>query len=1067
MGTKVLLINVNHCKQAQDLLAQHLAEWEIGIGVVSEPYNVPDSPFWHVSEDGRAAIYWNKDYLHSSCSLFLRGSNFVALSYGDTRFISCYIPPKIRVNVFREILSELEEAIRTAGDKVVLCGDFNSKSPLWGSRVEDWRGKILWKWANEVGLRIANVGKTPTCVRPQGTSVVDITWVSEGLKTKVTDWRVEQNMVTLSDHNSILFSIEEARGNRRRHRHRRRSSNHPPTATSPRWNLKKLDEDILGASLVWSGAVQPANLTSAEDWATWINRAMTNACDASMPRSRGRNPRRSAYWWDSSIADLRERCVRTRRHWTHLKSRQNRREITDELANREAAYKEARYLLKTSIIRVKADAWRDLIKEIDRNPWGLHYRLVMNRLRRSDTGLTETLDAETLNQLLDSLFPNGETRNLYNRWQDLEWNDSWNISAEETRIAVRGRNKTNVAPGMDGIKSAVWKKIPIPMIKDLTKCLNACLRDGVFPTSWKEARLVLISKAGSLMQTEANGLPKARPICLLNEVGKVLERIIADRINTYMRDHPDSNLSPEQFGFRRCLSTCDAILEVRRIINGATSAGNYAIALGLDIKNAFNSIPWMTIRKALADKEFPDYLRRILDAYLAQRTIVYPTISGILAKREVQAGVPQGSVLGPLLWNITYDEILRVDMEEGCSVICYATLIVATAASILETRRRASAQASRVLRSIRRLGLTVAIPKTEAVLFHRPEQTPAVLPHVWGGDRAIQTQASMTYLGIKLDSVWSFLPHFHHVEEKANRVARSLSRLMPNLRGPGESKRRLYAHVLHSVMLYGAPVWGETLMISPRAQMSLRRAQRAMAQRVIAAYRTTSYVAATLLARTPPIHLLASKQSRVFSRLRDLARRGELTPEAERTVRHDEEASLREEWLVYISGQESEPERRTREAITPIFGNWLDRPHGSLSFRMTQLISGHGCFSEYLNRMGKLNVDTCFHCGEGPETAQHTLQHCKAWSEQRAALRETIGDDLTIRAVVDRITESKEAWNALHSFAETVLQAKEEEERRRQNAEAALRRLRRLRDSDPDDDDEDYQDPTPSSSSSN
>ncbi|XP_067209951.1 uncharacterized protein [Linepithema humile] len=129
---------------------------------------------------------------------------------------------------------------------------------------------------------------------------------------------------------------------------------------------------------------------------------------------------------------------------------------------------------------------------------------------------------------------------------------------------------------------------------------------------------------------------------------------------------------------------------------------------------------------------------------------------------------------------------------------------------------------------------------------------------------------------------------------------------MPNLRGPGKGKQKLYTHVLHSVMMYGAPVWREKLIVSPRAQMLLRRTQRTVAQRVIASYRTVSYAAATLLAGIPPIHLLAVKQSRLFRQLRDLAKRGGLIPEAERDVRRDGEAWLRKEWFQSVSGPESE-----------------------------------------------------------------------------------------------------------------------------------------------------------------
>lgn len=67
----------------------------------------------------------------------------------------------------------------------------------------------------------------------------------------------------------------------------------------------------------------------------------------------------------------------------------------------------------------------------------------------------------------------------------------------------------------------------------------------------------------------------------------------------------------------------------------------------------------------------------------------------------------------------------------------------------------------------------------------------------------------MKYLGVILDSFWNFREHFGYVGTKALKVTRALSRFMPNLRGPGERKRHLYASVITSVMMYAAPFFGE------------------------------------------------------------------------------------------------------------------------------------------------------------------------------------------------------------------------------------------------------------------
>lgn len=115
-----------------------------------------------------------------------------------------------------------------------------------------------------------------------------------------------------------------------------------------------------------------------------------------------------------------------------------------------------------------------------------------------------------------------------------------------------------------------------------------------------------------------------------------------------MRESREASLSPDQYGFVEGRSTCDALLRVKGTVVTAFSDGGMVVAVGIDVVNAFNSLPWATVREALRIKSFPEYIRRILDAYLFNRSIEVETANG-LRVRPVEAGVPQGSVLGPLL----------------------------------------------------------------------------------------------------------------------------------------------------------------------------------------------------------------------------------------------------------------------------------------------------------------------------------------------------------------------------------------------------------------------------------
>lgn len=139
--------------------------------------------------------------------------------------------------------------------------------------------------------------------------------------------------------------------------------------------------------------------------------------------------------------------------------------------------------------------------------------------------------------------------------------------------------------GLNGITSAIVSRAMSNMKKLLSNTFTACLREGHFPEVWKESKLVLLQKSG-----KPEELPSLyRPICVLNETGKLFERITGQRIKHHMREvGPD--LSPDQYGFRQNGSTVDVILEYKTRIYNITSQGEIEVPVSIDISNAFNTI---------------------------------------------------------------------------------------------------------------------------------------------------------------------------------------------------------------------------------------------------------------------------------------------------------------------------------------------------------------------------------------------------------------------------------------------------------------------------------------------
>lgn len=204
---------------------------------------------------------------------------------------------------------------------------------------------------------------------------------------------------------------------------------------------------------------------------------------------------------------------------------------------------------------------------------------VMNKLRAATPALTEVLDPGILEELIHSLFPTDTDERSDAFLEIPEWDDEWDVTPAEVHHVLIRRESSNAAPGPDGISNKIWKLIPNSLVDLIAKILTGCFRTGVFPDLWKTARLVLIPKDPSNMED----IPKALPICLLDEIGKSFERIILRRIELWMQDK-EGILSQNQFGFRRNRSTTDALMMVTNLIKEEISTGGVAIVVSIDIK---------------------------------------------------------------------------------------------------------------------------------------------------------------------------------------------------------------------------------------------------------------------------------------------------------------------------------------------------------------------------------------------------------------------------------------------------------------------------------------------------
>lgn len=180
---RFIQVNLNHSARTQDLLAQTMAEWNIEIGIIAEPYLVrQDRSDWIGDKDGLVAIISRETggvTPSPPLTLLDRGCGFVAASWGKWKIIGVYFSPNRSVDAFERFLNRLGEVVgRLQPGKIVVAGDMNAKSTLWGSPITDLRGRLLEEWAVGASLICLNRGSVHTYVRQGGGSIVDVSFAT-------------------------------------------------------------------------------------------------------------------------------------------------------------------------------------------------------------------------------------------------------------------------------------------------------------------------------------------------------------------------------------------------------------------------------------------------------------------------------------------------------------------------------------------------------------------------------------------------------------------------------------------------------------------------------------------------------------------------------------------------------------------------------------------------------------------------------------------------------------------------------------------------------------------------
>lgn len=973
MKIKVLQFNSARSVGAISLACTYASTQNMDLLIISEPnVKVVSKPGWFTDIKKDVAIKIVNPNL-AIRSFNQNNEGFVSVKINGISYYSCYISPNCSAAEYENFLDRLKQDLGTPGNSFVVAGDFNAKSMVWGGKSTDSRGNILLDWIAGNNATIQNHGNEPTFRRNSSSSIIDLTITSENIAGRIAHWKVMEEE-TLSDHMYINFEVNPISAGQKE------SNLEKPDG----WKIDGLERFIENFKRGISTRKLQSETLTVQD----VIEECTNACNRSFAIKKRRFGRQPAYWWNSEIAAIRKACLICKR--IVVRSNRNARLSPVEKQLHMENYKRHKKMLKNSIVKSKTSSWKKVCDQIDEDIWGLGYKIVMKNSKMYPMAKLE--DSRQL-EVANTLFPPETSKTVREEFPcDLSCTP---FELDDLKEAI-SRIKNKRAPGPDRIPPEIAKAAAYAESVAILQVYNTLIMKGEFPKEWKKAKLVLIQKPGSL---------KYRPICLLDVFGKLFERLIADRVYEEVKD----KIYIHQYGFRRGRSTIDAMQEVMKVVDNimmkAPNNRELCVMATIDIRNAFNSAPWDEILLELKEMGVSGYLRRIISNYLSQRCILI----GNGLQMSMECGVPQGSILGPLLWNIFYNQVLKVQVPSGTVILGFAddTAVISKAKTEAEVISNINWVLLTLSQAISKKRLKIAPEKTEAIILYGGRKFKQATLQV--ENIQIQTTSRLRYLGVTFDHNCQMKEQVVECTRKAEKTVVALSRVMPNLGGPKSSNRRTLSNVAHSILLYAAPVWSRALQWNKYRKL-LERVQRRMALRICCGFRTMSTDAALVLAGLLPIDIQIRRRCQQYGNCKD-ADIEEGKFDVVEWQQRWENLTDKAEWTKHL---------------IPDIEKWTKRKHGEIDYYLTQMLSGHGWFNGYRKRFHLHEDDQCSRC-QVLEDADHVFFRCEKWRIFTEPVSNKVGTTLTAENCIQFMLKGEENWKMVATMARHIVQERVKE----------------------------------------
>ena len=362
-------------------------------------------------------------------------------------------------------------------------------------------------------------------------------------------------------------------------------------------------------------------------------------------------------------------------------------------------------------------------------------------------------------------------------------------------------NLKNTKTNTKSIPVRTFKSIVPFVIKPLTKLINKCFISGHFPKCFKTGRVIQIFKSG--IRTDPSNY---RPITTLPYLSKVFETAMCNRLYSYFDKF--SLFTCSQYGFRKGLSTCDALTNLTNSIYSSLNFKNHHMNVSIDYSKAFDTVSHSILLKKMEKYGIRGNALRLFENYLSGRKQYVDLNGSCSTEREFLIGVPQGSCLGPLLFLIYVNDfpfassqltsvLFADDTTISCSHHSYENLVALMNAELIYIKNWTDSNR-----------LTINISKTNAIVYsNRSISNPTNFP-VTLNNNTVNLVHEFKFLGVIIDERLKFSKHIAQISNKISRNIGIFYRIRRFF--PLKARLTFYFSFIYPYLSYCVIIWGAT-----------------------------------------------------------------------------------------------------------------------------------------------------------------------------------------------------------------------------------------------------------------